>query len=579
MNVTYAATVEGNPLQSATGLWQITSPTGEPPLRFFRRVARLRFETGGMADRIEVDHGATTLKAAFGPFDYDALSPSDESLEARLAASGGTVIVTLDAPRRVNEVRLSPGKAGHFVHVHRLDGDTLADNPTVTAKANKKPAEVSPGVGGLAIEKNPSVAVATLPADAYFADRRFAIRLGESADQSLGADDLLGIGVRTHPSGPRLGLAVPGDAASTVFFWQAVGEVDADGGNVEAGEAFGRALQRYLDDLFTRPAALIDDGANPPEFVDVDLVAASDAPCLLDVTAFDVVYHLVARPRFSEGGEGVEKLVLRFPGGSITTREASVYLPGNAAVESAALETAESFRDDRLLAPGEPSPDAALVQREGVHVGIERWAAQGVTPPDALSVSGIALALTAMVDNTRVLVRLQEDWRGRPSGRELAAGTIEMEQVGQRRWATLLFPEPIVLSSEPHWILVKAADGRAVWLADVGDAHVRVFEGSDGMDIGAERGVLRGLQAMYRFLSRSKRAREGHRPASLAIGEHAVAEGEQNNTQTYDLTSAINDYLAGLPPSTATVAVPLTLTATSQGFTTLYPLVIRYDLR
>jgi hypothetical protein len=119
------------------------------------------------------------------------------------------------------------------------------------------------------------------------------------------------------------------------------------------------------------------------------------------------------------------------------------------------------------------------MQREGVHVGIERWAAQGVTPPHAISVSGMAFALMAVAANTRVLVKLQEDWRDRLSGRKLAAGTIMLERVGQRSWVTLLFPEPIVIPSKPHWILVKAADGRAVWLADVGDTPARVFEEPD----------------------------------------------------------------------------------------------------
>jgi hypothetical protein len=51
-------------------------------------------------------------------------------------------------------------------------------------------------------------------------------------------------------------------------------------------------------------------------------------------------------------------------------------------------------------------PDAALMKQVGVHVGVERWAAQGVTPPHAISISGTALAL-------RETVRASRDGSGR----------------------------------------------------------------------------------------------------------------------------------------------------------------------
>src|SRR3990170_5226151 len=99
MNVTSITTTESNPVRSLPGRWQITSPVGAPPLLFFRRAACLRFETGGMADRISIDRESTTLEAVFRPCDYDALSQSKTSLKASLTASSGTVIVALEAPR------------------------------------------------------------------------------------------------------------------------------------------------------------------------------------------------------------------------------------------------------------------------------------------------------------------------------------------------------------------------------------------------------------------------------------------------------------------------------------------------
>ena len=573
MNVAPVTTIEGSSLRSTTGRWQITSPVGAPPLLFFRRAACLRFETGGIADRISIDRGPTSLKAAFRPCDYDALRQRKTSLKASLTASSGAVVVALDAPRQVRRVSLSSGTApgsGYSIEFYRLDGNTLADKPTIN----------------VGVQNN----MATLPSDADFTDARFAIRLkGPAGTSSLSVSNLAELRVRGYPTGPRLGIADPKDAGSAIFFWQVAGEVGkavpADQGNVEAGEALTEALKRYLDDFFARLAEPTDENGSPPptpESVEVALVAASDAPCVLDVTVSSVTYHLVLQSLFSDEGEKVEKQVLQLARDQTTIQEVSVQLPGNADVKSASLETVESFRDDRLLASnyGDGLPGAIPERKEGVYVGAERWAAQGVTPPHAMSVSGIAVALVAMADNTQVLVELQEDWRGQPSGRELAAGTIMLEQVGQRSWITLLFPEPIVLPSKPHWILMRAASGRAVWLADAGDTPARAFERPNNSSIWVELSEFSGLQTMYAFLSRSKQAQEEQEPASLAIGERVVAAvSKQNDIRTYDLTSAINDHLDSLPPSTTTVAIPMTLTATPQGFITLYPPIIEYDLR
>src|SRR5918995_55325 len=105
-------TIVGDPqLPSAAGRWEITSPVGTPPLRIFRRTLLLRFVTGGLADGIRIDPEATSLKGEFSSYDYDALNPDEPALQAVPGDSGGAVVVALDAPRQVFEIRLSPGKA------------------------------------------------------------------------------------------------------------------------------------------------------------------------------------------------------------------------------------------------------------------------------------------------------------------------------------------------------------------------------------------------------------------------------------------------------------------------------------
>jgi hypothetical protein len=303
---------------------------------------------------------------------------------------------------------------------------------------------------------------------------------------------------------------------------------------------------------------------------------ASDAPCILDVATFHVTYHLIRQSFPSRE----DKQVLRFPGDRATVQEVSVQLPGKTAIISATLETVESFRGDRPLASNDDhgAPDATPTQKKGVYVSVERWIAQGITPPQAMSVSGVAIALMAISSDTEVLVELQEDWHGQPSGKRLATGAISLEQVGRRSWATLLFPDATILPSSPHWILVKAAGGRALWLVDAGSTPARMLEGSNDSNAWSELSGFKGLQALHRLYSRGKQAQE-QRPSSLTIGAHAaVTMSEHDGTKVYDLTSTFNDYLGSLPSSTPLTTIPLAFASALPGLITIYPPVIEYEL-
>lgn len=604
MNITAVTTGDGSS-RPATGRWTVDSPVDAPPLRFFRRVVYLRFETGGVADGIRVDPDATNLKATFHPYDYDALSPAEPALEASLTNSGGAVIATLDAARQVSQVRLAPravSGSGYTLEFYRLDGETLADKSTVAAGVERLDPTVSRlvedldagPVGGIirasavamtgdidrrAISTTGFARAATLPAEVDFTDGRFALRLTGPANPSLRAGDLAGLHIRSYPTGPRLGISAPDDPGSATFFWRADGvvgkTVSSDRGDVEAGGTLAAALERYLNDFFTGLTEDFNDQPfAPPQLVEVALVLESDAPCILDITTFDLTYRLVQRSFPSRE----EKLVLRFAGGEAAVQEARIQLPGNVAVRSASLATVESFGEDHHLASGDDNDLSEVLPKEGIHVGVERWVAQGIAPSQAMSVSGVALALMATASDTEVLVELREDCYGQPSGRSLAAGEVALEQVGQRKWVTRLFPETVVLSSSLHWILMTAAGGSAVWLADAGDMTARVFEKPDDSTAGAELSAFEGLQAVYRFLSRGRQAREVQQ-ALLTIGERIVEEpDEQDGRKVYDLTSPIGAYVDGLLPTGSVATIPLVLTSALRGLITVYPPLIEYDL-
>ena len=261
--------------------------------------------------------------------------------------------------------------------------------------------------------------------------------------------------------------------------------------------------------------------------MDVALIVESDVPCVLDLAALDVAYHPVTRSFYSGDGKMIDKQILRFPGELSVAREVLVRLPSNTIIKSARLETVESFPTYRPLVSGNDSPNALLTQDKGVRLNVGRWAAQAIVPPRAISVSGVAVALLAMARDTHVLVELQEDSDGRPSGKKLAAASLTLDQAGRRNWVTLSFPEIVTHFSEPYWILLGTAAGQAIWLADTGDGNLKVLDRT--ADGPLESKALDGLVTTQELLVRNGQTQQ-QQPASLAIGENTVVgTAGQNN--------------------------------------------------
>jgi hypothetical protein len=522
---------------------------GTPPLRIFRRILLLRFVTGGLADGIRIDPEATSLKGEFSSYNYDALNPDEPALKAVLSNSGDAVVVALDAPREVSEIRLSPGKAsgaGYSVELYRLDGNTLTEKPT----------------GSASVQNNAAV----FPESVGFTDARFAVRLEGPASPSLSSGDLAAVQLRSRFAGARIGISDPDEPNSATLFWPTPEDIaetpPASLTNVEAGKAIAAALERHLD------------GNEPlPAFVDVALILESDAPCVLDLEALDVVYHPLTRSFLSGDGETLDKQVLRFPGGPGVTREVLVRLPSNASIGSASLETVESFATDRPLASSDDPPNAPPAQDTGVHLSVGRWAAQSIVPPRAMSVSGVAVSLLPLARGTSVLVELQEDSDGRPSGKKLATASLTLDQPGRRNRVALPFPEVVTLFSERYWLLLGTAAGQAIWLADSGDGDLKVLDRTtDGLK------ALDGLVATQQLLVRDGQAQE-QQPSSLSVGGNTVVgTAGQDNAQTYDLSSALGSYLDSSVKTDQATTIPLTLTSALRGIVTVYPPEIEYDL-
>jgi hypothetical protein len=239
---------------------QVTTVVGSPPVRVFRTTFTLRFATAG-ADEVVLDAGNVRLSGTFKPFDYDARSQVGP-LGASLTGSA-PVVARLDAPRQVQRVQLPNAKAdsGAQVEFYRMDGDTPATAPTVTANV---------GTGASA-------------SPAKFTDARFGMRYKmPSGPGSLTVSDILQLHVRGLPTLPRLSLAPPPGATAATPFWNKPGEHAADIVLHPHGD-FAAALEAYFAALATPLAATTD----------VMLLVESDAPCRFVATQIAVPYKLL----------------------------------------------------------------------------------------------------------------------------------------------------------------------------------------------------------------------------------------------------------------------------------------------
>jgi hypothetical protein len=551
---------------------------GDVPRQVFRKNVSLSLKTGGQADQLILD-SETTVQGVFQPYEYDALHPGNALASATLASTAGAIVVELDTPRHIRRITLTSGTvtgSGYSLELYRLDEEVLSENPTAIAPLQNR--------------------TATIPTE--FIDSRFAIRLIQTPDTAipLTVSSIASIVVHSYPTGPRVGFAplpLSGKPLTPIFFWQQPGEFRDDTPTKDAGTAFVQALQRYLTGL-TVPL---------PETIDLTLIVESDAPCRFQLNQLNLAYHLVQSsfPATDATASPPEKQVLRFPGDRISTQSLPLSLPKNATITKATVKIAESFRRDRPQAPlisatspsseGIPVLNPILPQTTGIQVDSQHWVAQQFTPTEPLQMSGVALGVMAIADQTQLLLELQPDYQGHPSGKTVATATLNLSQVGQSTWITSLFTEPVVVQTQPHWLLVKTTQGNAIWLTNVNSSDTHLLKRFTAAASFTDGNGLNGVSAIYQILrpnsSTSSNGNGSENPqasgTTLLIGAYPVTPDSENtgdrspsDTYTFDFTAALNQYLQEHALNSSAAEVSLSFVAAIAGSITVYPPRIEY---
>jgi hypothetical protein len=519
----------------------------------------LRFAADDLAAGFVVDDRATVLAGAFSPLCYDALNPGQPLPAAQVSAPGGALLFQLDGPREIRS--LAAGSCS--IELYRVDAGKIAALPTVvTADGNVGP----PG----------------------FTDSAFGVVLKSDgvAKSPLNAADVSKVNVRSYPTGPRIGVA---DAAlqSVTFFFRANGEIGKSapvsaGDLGKAGPALAKALAAGLNAAWQAARGV----PQPlPQYIEVALVIQSDAPCNLEIKDLKIYYH-----RFLDSGA---KQFLRFAGDRVRTQQVPVVLPGKASVVAASIRAVESFQPQTVSGAGpEPATQPEIRSRRGMRVSDSdnRWAALLFTQPAATSADSFVLGVMALADGAELALEVRQDVGGNPSGSLLGAARIAVAEPGAARWVVAPLAKSVVITAEPHWLLVRASKGALVWLTEPGPGSaVRSGVWQDGQ--WNTLGVAQDVNALYRVASAAAPppsaaspqpaapSQSSAAPWTLSLSAVPVTGVTDGSGTTFDLTSVLNSYLQGLGPAAPVSAeADLVVTTAAKGGLTFYPAHIVYDL-
>ncbi|MCB0127135.1 MAG: hypothetical protein KDE58_32965, partial [Caldilineaceae bacterium] len=523
-----------------------------------------------VADEIVVDSAISHIQGAFLTLDYDAVDSSGTTLTQK---GSKTILVTHSAPRLVRKVRVDTTALGSNdkIGLHRVDVDKVVAEPTVSLTNNATTSQA-------------------------FVDGRFALRL--QSENNLAVADLFDLQVRSFPSSPRIGVA-PGDAArynEALYFWQAAGEIGngtpADEGEVDVATTVAETVQRLVN---RELATLSTAGQAVPAQLTLHLLFESSAPCRLQLDTLRVAYQLAtARWLDQPVAAQREKRVLRFAANRVDTQAVTVAVPPGATVEQARIEVVVGRTGAPQALPttaaGQESPlnDAALTQKQGIRIDATQPVALAITPAQALTVRAIALGMTALAAETTLAVSLQESWQAAPSGSPLAQGTLQFKHPGRTLWGIAELPAPVVLSTQPLWLVVQVHAGAVVWLAETKSAM-----GTPGQVQSSANHQLPPIariaqqQLLHRFITpqpstaaTTEMAPATQSPLQVRIGTAEVTPLQQDgDTVIYELTTALTNYLAGgFPMAGSPIVVPLTFSGFGLKTLTIYPPQLKFSL-
>jgi len=508
--------------------------TGQPPSRRFRRQWTVTLPTVASPQTLAFAP-QTLLQAEFLSLTFNALVQG-AVVPASLNSQGGGVRVSLALPLRLHRVVFAGGVTG-TITVHRVDGDAISEQPTVSD----------------------TIAYSEITLSHEFSDRQFVLKRQGS---SLTVSNIAELWLISYPTTPRFGFLDERQSPATLIsLWQTPGQLTdshTQGHLTLAAQDF-QPLERFL--VGQSLAAL-------------KLVVESDAPCRFQITTAHLSYRL-SYQGFAPNSSEPAKQVLRFQGSDLRPQPIALTLPPQ--IQAAALEMSLSLSG--FQQPADPlatTPQAPPTQRQGIELLPQQWGGFSLTPAQATRYSGVTLGLLLLRSRTALTVDLRTDEDGLP-GESLTQAIQTIQGTTQPQWVTVRFPDSVVVYSQPYWLLVSASEP-TLWLTQPGDGDVYLLEGPP-QTLWSRRHHYLNRPTLYQLLepaippdAEESTTSSPHPALSLQIGTVSLPVVWET-----DYTRARVNLMAGLPATNDSSTVVLTVSTTTAGIITVYAPEITYQ--
>lgn len=367
---------------------------------------------------------------------------------------GDTLTVELKYPAQVQAVD-HPQFAR--VELFRVDGEAVADEPTVTAStgavlgdpfsASRFEARFSIAISGgfLFIQQT----ILGVSATARSTGGPHGSATSPELSQAMPSGPSLRLA--GTPSSPRLRLLDPSES-EVLWQWIEPGEHAT-----QSYAAEGEELAAALAPAFERAVALerqraAQVGASPAPLLALPLFIESDAPCRVTLQAASIE-PLLSMELLSEPTK------LSFEGDQLTQQQVALPTVPEDPVGVSIQATLVEREPQSVLEP--PTLDASTC-RTGVALEPGTSAAVLWNAEEPLRTMGFAVGFRALSRELSLALSLLPDAGGRARATAVAEGSVELESAGiawvRFRW------EPVDLQPGRYWVQLAVTQGSGLWL-------------------------------------------------------------------------------------------------------------------
>jgi hypothetical protein len=436
-------------------VFSLQTPVQEGGVTLFRQTLHLCVAVDDRCQRIVVGPGSQ-LALRFEPSTL-AITRGDSAWVQRWQDEADRATVELTYPAPILAVH---SEVYRKVALHRVDGDAVSEQPTVSASTGQALAEplVAPSFQARLSDPRPAVVARKTAEHVLYKHQSLAAMAVEAtghsvhdaeweatAIEALLASGLTRLDLRGQPTSPRLRL-MNGDQSEVLWQWLEPGAHPSPVSYTAAGADLEQQWQAAL------ARALAQRPAGVTRLV-LPLHIESDAPCR--VVAQQATLDLLLETQLL-----AEPLSLDFDGTHAQVQDVPVPSPPPHA-ESFTLSASTALRSPAATAPPVLSQAArytGAALQEGEQLAIP-W-----TTGEPVRLLGVALAWYPLSAMTRLRLALVVDGGEQPAARVLTEGTIEGDALGsdwlQCRW------DALTLQTGRYWLRVQVEQGNGVWLGE-----------------------------------------------------------------------------------------------------------------